>query len=311
MGQLQAILIAGPTASGKSALAMDLAERHDGVVVNADSMQVFDGLEILTARPHEADLARVPHRLYGHVDPSAAYSVGEYLRDLEPTLTTIKESGRLPIVVGGTGLYFRALLGHLDAMPEVPSAVRQKWRQQLVAEGPGDLHDILKARDPAAAVRIRPSDGQRILRALEVGEASGSTLSEFQRGRGGTGLLDAKACLKIVITPERPLLRQRIAERFARMLESGGLEEVETFRRRPGAMTGNAARAIGVAELAAVLDDEINVMEAASRAITRSRQYAKRQETWFRHQFDAEWNRIPSIEALALQRMKAASTSIR
>ena len=310
MAQFQAILIAGPTASGKSALAMDLAERHDGVVVNADSMQVFDGLKILTARPDDADLARVPHQLYGHADPSVAYSVGEYMRDLDPVLKTLEATDRMPIVVGGTGLYFKALLGHLDQMPDVPPDVRQKWRHRLDVEGPGNLHAILTARDPVAALRIRPSDGQRIVRALEVGEASGSTLSELQRGRG-TGLLDAQACLKIVMTPERPLLRQRIAERFDRMLEAGALEEVEAFRQRPGAMAGNAARAIGVEELAAVLDDEINVMEAASRCIIRSRQYAKRQETWFRHQFDAEWTRISSITPLTLQDIATSRASIR
>ena len=310
MGQFQAILIAGPTASGKSALAMDLAEHHDGVVVNADSMQVFDGLNILTARPTDADLARVPHRLYGHVEPSTAYSVGEYLRDLKPVLREIGATNRLPIIVGGTGLYFKGILGYLDVMPQVPPDVREKWRKRLEAEGPGELHGLLKVRDPMAAVRIRPSDGQRIVRALEIGEASGSTLSELQRGRG-TGLLDAKTSLKIVLTPERPFLRQRIAERFDRMLEEGALDEVEAFCRRPGAMAGNAGRAIGVEELAAALDDEINVMEAASRAVTRSRQYAKRQETWFRHQFDAEWNRISSITPLTLQAIAALPASIR
>ena len=183
-------------------------------------MQVFDGLKILTARPHDVDLARVPHQLYGHADPSLAYSVGEYLRDLNPVLKALEATGRMPIIVGGTGLYFKALLGHLDFMPDVPPDVRQKWRQRLDVEGPRCLHAILTTLDPLTAARIRPSDGQRIVRALEVGEASGTTLSALQRGRG-TGLLDAKAALKIVLTPERPLLRQRIADRFEPYDRSG------------------------------------------------------------------------------------------
>ena len=307
---MQAILIAGPTASGKSALAIELAERHRGVVVNADSMQVFDGLAILTARPTADDLARVPHRLYGHVDPATPYSVGAYLREAGPVLATIEASGRLPIVVGGTGLYFKALLGHLDSMPQVPDAVRRKWRERLANDGPGDLHAILKARDPAAAARIRPADGQRIVRALEVGEASGATLTGFQRGNG-TGLLDPDTCVKLVIAPERPVLRQRIAERFDHMIASGALAEVAAFRLRSGAMTGNAGRAIGVDELVAVLDQELSMPDATSRAVTRSRQYAKRQETWFRNQFDATWQRITVVEAPILQEIAAALASIR
>jgi len=291
MAGKQAILIAGPTASGKSGLAVELAERHDGVVVNADSMQVYDGLNILTARPDAHALARVPHRLYGHVAPDRIYSVGAWLRDVAPVLEEIRAAGKLPILCGGTGLYFKALLGLLDDMPVVPQDVRERWRQRLDAEGAPALHQLLSVSDPIAAQRIRPGDGQRIVRALEIGEAAGRPLSALQTGRQ-PGLVDPAACLKLVTAPDRAVLRQTIGQRFACMMVEGALDEVAAFRRMPGAMDGSAARAIGVAELSAVLDGTMDPDVAVARATTRTRQYAKRQETWFRHQFDADWQRL-------------------
>lgn len=300
MAGKQAILIAGPTASGKSGLAVELAERHDGVVVNADSMQVYDGLSILTARPDADALARVPHRLYGHVAPDRIYSVGAWIRDVAPMLDEIRAAGRLPILCGGTGLYFKALLGLLDDLPEVPPEIRERWRNRLAEEGAPALHGLLARSDPIAAQRIDPADGQRIVRALEVGEAAGQPLSALQTGRR-PGLLDASACVKLVTAPERSVLRQAIAERFAQMMAAGALEEVAAFRTIPGAMEGSAAKAIGVAELSAVLDGTMAQDVAVARAATRTRQYAKRQETWFRHQFDASWQRLASPDIAAIE----------
>lgn len=296
MAAVEAVLIAGPTASGKSRLALELARGLDGVIVNADSMQVYDGLTILTARPTAADMAAAPHALYGHVHPAAPYSVGVWLREATACLADARAKGRLPIVCGGTGLYFKALLGLLDAMPPVPDAIRDRWRRRLAEDGAPALHALLAERDPAAAARIGPADGQRIARALEVGEVSGRTLSALQAGRG-EGPLDAERTVRIVLTPERALLRERIARRFDDMLAGGAVAEVQAFRSIPGAMGGSAARAIGVAELGAAIDGTLGLAAARDLAVTRTRQYAKRQETWFRHQFGPGWQRLPVADA--------------
>ena len=296
-GKIEAILIAGPTASGKSRLAVELAERHHGVVVNADSLQVYDGLEILTARPSAEDLRRVPHRLYGHVDPRSDYSAGAYLRDAERVLDDLRRHGRLPIFCGGTGLYFKALLGLLDRMPEVPAKIREKWRGRLAGEGSEALHAELARIDPETAGRLSPRDGQRIVRALEIGEAGDASLSVLQSG-DGQALIDPERARMLVLTPDRAELRQRIAERFDAMLEAGALDEVRAFEAACPDVGATAGKAIGLAELSSYLRGNMAYGEARSRAITRSRQYAKRQETWFRHQFDARWLRISPQAAI-------------
>lgn len=288
--EVSAVLIAGPTASGKSALALDYARIFGGTIVNADSMQVYRGLPILTAQPSAAELASVPHHLYGHVDPSRDYSVGAWARDAEETLRELSRDGVRPIIVGGTGLYFRALLGGLDDMPAITPAVRERLRARMAAEGPAGLHAELARLDPEAARRIRPTDPQRIVRALELIETTGGPLSAVQ-ARRSRPLIDASAALKIVLRPDRQVLRQRIAERFAAMLEAGALREAREFREIGGALGGTAAKAIGLAELIDHLDGRISIGTATDRAVTRSRQYAKRQETWFRHQLDETWER--------------------
>ena len=289
---VSAVLIAGPTASGKSALALDYARLLDGVVVNADSMQVYRGLPILTAQPSPDDFARVAHRLYGHVDPSADYSVGAWMRDAESVVAELGREGRTAIFVGGTGLYFRALLGGIDAMPAVPSQIRDYYRARVASEGPTALHAELQRLDPQAARRIRPGDPQRIVRALELVATTGGPLAAIQRGRG-TPLIDEGAALKIVLTPPRDVLRARIATRFAAMLDVGALKEAADVRRRGVPIGGTAAKAIGLAELLDHLDGRIGLDEAVNRAVARSRQYAKRQDTWFRHQLDGSWDRHP------------------
>ncbi|MBO0905410.1 tRNA (adenosine(37)-N6)-dimethylallyltransferase MiaA [Jiella sonneratiae] len=290
-GEIEAILIAGPTASGKSKLAAELAERLGGVVVNADSLQVYDGLKILTARPSAADLERVPHRLYGHVDPGSDYSAGAYLRDVAPLLAELRSSRRLPVFCGGTGLYFKALTGLLDPMPEIPQAVRDRLRRRLAEEGAEALHAELLRRDPPTAERLAPRDGQRIARALEILEAGSVPLSALQAGRGRP-LVDRGRARMLVLAPDRAELRQRIAERFDRMVAGGALDEVKAFEARFGSVPGTAGRAIGLAELSAFLKGSLNYERARELAITRTRQYAKRQETWFRHQLGDEWRRM-------------------
>lgn len=291
-----AILIAGPTASGKSALALDLARREDGVIVNADSMQVYSVLEVITARPGPMERAAAPHLLYGHVDPREPYSTGDWLRDVQRLAGNGSVAGKRIIFVGGTGLYFRALLGGLSAMPQIPGAVREEWRRQLSDIGPQGLHDLLRERDPDAAARIGASDGQRILRALEVLESSGRSILSWQ-GQFAAPTVDPSTALKIVIEPEREMLRKRIDERFDRMIEEGALEEVKRLMALTPDPSRPAAKAIGVRELQDFLAGRTSLDKAVERAKAASRQYAKRQMTWFRHQLGPDWQRkTPSWE---------------
>lgn len=291
-GTRQAILIAGPTASGKSALALRLASALGGAVVNADSMQVYDGLRILTARPARDEMSGVPHHLYGHRDPALPYSVGDWLREVGPLLGRLRAEGRVPVFCGGTGLYFRALLGGLDEMPQVPLDIRDRWRQRMAQEGPQRLHALLGDLDPVAAARIRPSDPQRVTRALELAETSARLGSTAVSGATGRALVDPRSTAKIVLAPDRSVLRDRIATRFGRMLEEGARAEAVAFSQRPRALDGLAGKAIGLAELLEVEHGRSSPEQARERSVTRTRQYAKRQETWFRNQFGADWLRI-------------------
>lgn len=290
-----AILIAGPTASGKSALALRLARETGGTVVNADSMQVYGVLRVLTARPDDAQLAAAPHRLYGHVDPREAYSTGRWMRDVEALIRSGELGGKPAIFVGGTGLYFRALLEGLSAMPEVPAIVRQRWRDTLAKEGPNALHRLLVERDPVAAGAIRPSDGQRIVRAMEVLEASGKPISQWQ-ARSGTPLVEQSSAQLMVIEPDRTILKARIDQRFDAMIEEGALEEVRAIAALGLDDVLPVMKAIGVRELLAAERGETGFDEAIYRAKIATRQYAKRQSTWFRNQLGLEWLRIPMPE---------------
>ncbi|WP_062210903.1 tRNA (adenosine(37)-N6)-dimethylallyltransferase MiaA [Aureimonas sp. AU12] len=295
MEKPEAILIAGPTASGKSALAVRLAERFGGVVVNADSMQVYVDLRILSARPAEDEMGGIEHRLYGHVPGDRVYSAGEWQRDMVPLLAELRERGRVPVICGGTGLYFKALLGGFDALPDVPMPIRERWRARMAEEGPAALHAVLAMSDPAAAARIRPSDSQRILRALELGEATAGPLDALQRG-SGDGLVTPGRTRRIVLAPPRPQLRDWIGIRFNRMLDAGAMAEASAFRRRFGPLRTAAGQAIGLTELWQVEDGALAIDAAKMLAVTRTRQYAKRQETWFRNQFDNGWHRFESAD---------------
>lgn len=301
MEKPKAILIAGPTASGKSGLALRLARAVGGVVVNADSMQVYDGLRILSARPGEAEMEGIEHRLYGHVDPAAPYSAGHWLREMEPLLEELETRGLVPVICGGTGLYFKALLGGFDDLPPVPDAIRDHWRARGASEAPEVLHRELVARDAEAARTIRPSDPSRIVRALELIEATGLPLAALRRN-AGQPLLAAEGVVKLVLAPNRAVLRARIADRFDAMLAEGASAEALAFRERgPDAMQGLAAQAIGLRELLDHADGRLSSALARERAVTRTRQYAKRQETWFRNQFGPDWHRLDDPERYNLE----------
>lgn len=286
-----AILIAGPTASGKSAMALDLAEREGGVIVNTDSMQCYSILNLLTARPGTAELARAPHELYGHVHPASAHSTGAWLRDVARIHEAGTLAGRVPIFAGGTGLYFRALVEGLSEMPEIPNDVRDRWRHELSEHGAERLHRILGMDDPRAAAAIRASDGQRLVRALEVLEVSGRSILTWQAERGRP-LIDRATARFFVIQPERDVLIRRIEARFDRMIGDGALEEVKALSALDLDPALPATKAIGFRELQAALEGKVGMDEAVSRSKIATRQYAKRQATWFRHQLGPEWQRI-------------------
>lgn len=281
-----AILIAGPTASGKSALATALALRHGGVVVNADSMQVYADLRVLTARPSVEEECRAPHRLYGHVDGAVNYSAGHFARDVGALLGTLGD--RLPVFVGGTGLYFRALEEGLSELPAVPDEVRAAIRAEAEDRPTEALHADLALRDPAGAALLRPSDRARILRALEILAATGRPLSSFH-GERVPGPLAGRALQKIFLAPDRDSLRARIDARFRAMLAGGALEEVAALRERRLDPMLPVMRAHGVPGLIAHLDGAIGREEAILRGQGDTRRYAKRQFTWFRHQMGADW----------------------
>jgi tRNA dimethylallyltransferase len=275
----RAVLIAGPTASGKSALAIALAHERGGVVVNADAMQVYRELRILTARPSEEDEAQVPHRLYGHVSGAGSYSVARWLADAATEIESVWRSGRVPIITGGTGLYFKALEQGLADIPLIPPDITEKWRAAK-----GDLHAELAKRDVGAAARLDPNDRQRIIRALEVFEGTGKPLDHWQRAAHAQAVLTGAEVDRIFLNPERRTLYGRADERFARMVKEGGVEEVKALLAK-GLDTGKPImKAIGVREIAAFLSGWRGLDDAIKAGQTATRHYIKRQLTWWRNQ---------------------------
>jgi tRNA dimethylallyltransferase len=293
-------LIAGPTASGKSALALALAKRLGGVIINADSMQVYRDLRIITARPSPEDETRAPHRLYGHVDAAENYSVGRWCQDVRTALAEVRDRGLLPILVGGTGLYFKALTQGLSAVPQTPVAIRTMVRARLDAEGAAALHAELARRDPEMAGRLRPGDRMRVARAVEVLEATGRSLADWHRD-GLQAILDPAQAVMMFLNPERADLCRRIAARFDAMLASGALEEVRVLAARGLDPLLPAMKAHGVPWLRRHLAGEISLAEAAEAAKLDTRRYTKRQATWFRHQMPGwSWIAPDLAEAFAL-----------
>ena len=285
----KAVLIAGPTASGKSALALDLALGSGGVVINADSMQVYRDLRIITARPTPEDEARAPHRLYGHVDAGVNFSAGAWLTEAARVLDEARAQGRLPIFIGGTGLYFMALTSGLSTVPPVPATVRDSVRARLERGGVEALHAELSVRDPRAAERLKPRDRTRIARALEVVEATGRSLLDWHR-EGQPPILPKDSFRALFLSPDRDALYARIDARFAAMLSAGARDEVARLAARHLDPLLPAMKAHGVPALIRHLKGEISLEEAAAIGCADTRHYAKRQFTWFRHQLpEFEW----------------------
>jgi tRNA dimethylallyltransferase len=285
----KAVLIAGPTASGKSALALELALAAGGVVINADSMQVYRDLRIITARPTDGDEARAPHRLYGHVDAAVNFSAGAWVGDAAKALEVAKAEGRLPIFIGGTGLYFKALTAGLSVVPPIPAEVREDVRARLERNGVEALHAELAASDPRAAERLNLRDRTRIARALEVVKATGRSLLDWHH-EGQPPLLPGDSFRAVFLAPERDELYARIDARFDAMLGAGALEEAVRLAARNLDPLLPAMKAHGVPALIRHLRGELSLEQAATIGRADTRHYAKRQFTWFRHQLpEFEW----------------------
>src|SRR5436190_446850 len=282
-GLSKAVLIAGPTASGKSALALTLAQKTGGVVINTDSMQVYRDLRIITARPTPGEEALVPHRLYGHVDAAVNFSAGAWVAEAAKVLSAARAENRLPIFVGGSGLYFKALTRGLSAVPPIPAEVRDGVRARLERDGVEALHTALAARDPASAERLKPRDRARIARALEVVEATGRALTDWHR-EGLPPLLAPGEFSALFLAPERDHLYARIDARFDAMLAAGALDEVAALAARQLDPSLPAMKAHGVPALIRHLRGELSLEAAAVIGRADTRHYAKRQFTWFRHQ---------------------------
>ncbi len=280
---MSALLIAGPTASGKSALAIRVAEATGGVVVNADSMQVYRDLRTITARPSRAEEAQVPHRLFGHVDGLENYSVGRWVEDAKALIAELGAQGRLPIFTGGTGMYFKALLRGLSDIPAVTDEVRAQVRAEAEGLSAPELHARLSAVDPATAAGLRPSDPQRILRALEVFEVTGVPLVSFQV-RPGVPLLEPSTTRAFFLAPEREVLKARIDARFVTMMDEGALSEVEVLAARGLDPALPVMRAHGVPGLIDYLRGASTLEAAIERSQRDTRAYSKRQFTFVRHQ---------------------------
>jgi tRNA dimethylallyltransferase len=279
-------LIAGPTASGKSALAVRLAQKADGIVINADASQVYSDLTALSARPTEEDMAGVPHRLFGHIDGAEACTAARWAAEARQEIATAHAAGTLPILVGGTGLYLRTLLDGIAPVPDIDPDIRAIARALPVAEA----HAALTREDPIAAARLAPADTTRVARALEVVRSTGRPLADWQRDkRGGIGA--TIALRPMLLLPPRDWLIARCDRRFDQMVEGGAVEEVEHLLARHLDPDLPVMRAIGVREISTWLAGEIDREAMLERGRTSTRQYAKRQYTWFANQPPADWPR--------------------
>lgn len=274
------VIVAGPTASGKSSLAFQLAQERNGVILNGDSLQVYRGLEILTAQPSLEHQQKIPHHLYGFLDPKATYSVGKWRELAISEINQIHESGKLPIVVGGTGLYLKSLLEGMVAIPPLDPEVRKELEVQ--GRSQEALYAELEKVDPDLATRINPHDKQRTLRGLEVFYGTGKPLSFWQSQKPEVLPYEFE---KILLMPSREEEEERIAKRLEGMLECGVLEEIKAFLSQSPSLT--AMKAIGLREFGAFLNGECAFEQAKELTFFHTRQYAKRQRTWFRHQFKA------------------------
>ena len=284
----RAVLIAGPTASGKSALALAKARELGGVIVNADALQVYDGLRLLTAWPKEAELALAPHRLYGTVPAEKRFSTGDWAR---AAARVMAEAGDAPLIfVGGTGLYFEALTNGFAEVPEVPSGAIAWAEAEVHGLNREERSRLIAARDPVVAGRLKSPDPQRVIRALAVLKATGRSLASFQ-DEAQAGQLDGHEVERIVVDPGRDVLRERIAQRFVAMLEQGAVDEVKALLGRELDPSLPIMKAIGVREIGDWLAGTISRDEMIERAVIATRQYAKRQRTWLRNRM-GDWPRL-------------------
>ena len=279
MAQKRAVLIAGPTASGKSALALGRAQALAGIIVNTDALQVYDGLRLITARPVADDLAAARHELYGFVDPAVRFSTGDWAR---AAMRIIAEAGNTPLIfAGGTGLYFESLIKGFADVPEIPSSAFAWAEAEVHGLDREGRTRLIAARDPAMKERLKGNDPQRVIRALAVLKATGRSLASYQ-DETVKPLLQGWILERIVLNPPRDVLRERIAKRFELMLEQGAVAEVEAFLARKLDPSLPAMKAIGVREIGDWIAGRSTREEMIERAITATRQYAKRQRTWFR-----------------------------
>lgn len=289
-GRPRLALIAGPTASGKSALALALAEKTGGVIINADASQVYADLRLLSARPSDDEMARAPHQLFGHMDGREACSAARWAGDAKREIAAAQDAGRLPILVGGTGLYIRTLLDGIAPIPDIDPAIREAVRAMPVAQA----HAELSREDPESAAALAPADTSRVARALEVIRSTGRSIRDWRaRKQGGIG--DRVTLAPLILLPPRDWLTARCDARFEAMLEEGAVEEVKALLARNLPPDAPVMRAIGVPEITAWLAGEIDRDEMVMRAQIATRQYAKRQYTWFSRQPPAHWPRHDDI----------------
>ncbi|SFV29323.1 tRNA (adenosine(37)-N6)-dimethylallyltransferase MiaA [Hyphomicrobium facile] len=288
------ILIAGPTASGKSALAMAIAEHARGEIINADSMQVYRELRVLSARPSVEEEARVPHALYGFVPAGEAYSAGRFVRDAAAAIARARSAGRRPVIVGGTGLYFKALIEGLSPIPAIAADVRDYWRRAGEERGAGALHSELLRVDPVMAERLAPTDTQRIVRALEVIQSTGRSLAEWQSLRGEP-VIEEPETVRLAVSGDRAELHARADARFDRMMREGALDEARALSALQLDPDLPAMRAIGVRPLLRLARGEIGEDEARELAKAETRQYIKRQETWLKRNM-ISWEPVTTKE---------------
>jgi tRNA dimethylallyltransferase len=300
MKKLHAILIAGPTASGKSSLAMALAREYNGVIINADSMQVYSDLRVLTARPTAEEMAAVPHTLYGHVDGAEAYSAGRFQSDVATAIDAALTAGLRPVITGGTGLYFKALLEGLSPIPPVPDDIRRRWRSLGEEHGAYALWQMLTDLDPEMAFRLDPNDLQRITRAHEVMETTGRSLAYWQQ-LPGKPILREEDTIRLVVKIDREELYGRCDTRLDAMMAHGAVEEVRALAMRGLSPELPVMRAVGVRPLMQHEAGNISREEAVSRAKTETRQYAKRQLTWIKGNMRS-WKPIHLKEMESLRR---------
>jgi len=289
------VVVGGPTASGKTALALAIATRLPASVINADSAQVYRDLRILSARPDADEIGDIPHRLFGHVDGAEDYSAARWADEARAEIAAAHAAGRIAILVGGTGLYLRSLIDGIAPVPPIAPAIRADVRALPVARA----HAALAREDPDAAGRLAPADTTRVARALEVVRSTGRSLSDWQRDRHG-GIGGDVALAATILLPPRDWLFARCDDRFAAMIDAGAAEEVAALLERGLSPASPVMRAIGVGEIAAMLRGEIDRDTAIARAQLATRRYAKRQYTWFRNQPPADWARVAATPDDAL-----------